>query len=148
VETEKVCVNLSAAELGKLDILVAEGVYVSRTDGVRAALRREFDAHLGVVERHLSGQRQVDSSPAGDYEVVRTFTGVGYTRFDAEILRELILRGQRAEVIGAGIVTFDDDVTPELADGGIHRIRMLGSVRGPKPVLEQLRGRIQRGIGS
>lgn len=39
METEKVCVNLPAAELGKIDVLVAEGLFASRTDLIRAGVR-------------------------------------------------------------------------------------------------------------
>jgi hypothetical protein len=31
METEKVCVNLSAAELGAIDVLVAQGLFTSRS---------------------------------------------------------------------------------------------------------------------
>lgn len=146
METEKVCVNLSATELGKIDVLVAEGVYVSRTDVVRAALRREFDAHHEAIDRHLSAGRLPDPDEPADYRVVRTFTGIGYTRFTTEILEQLVRRGEKAEVLGAGIVTIDDDVTPDLADRSIHRLRMLGSVRASKPVLDRLSDRIHRSL--
>jgi Arc/MetJ-type ribon-helix-helix transcriptional regulator len=147
LETEKVCVNLSAAELGKLDVLVAQGVYVSRTDVVRAALRREFDVHADVIDRHLETSASSPPSKAAGYKVVRTFTGIGYTRFTAEFLEELVRRGEKAEVLGAGIVTIDDDVSPDLADRGIHRLRLLGSVRGPRAVLDRISDRIHRSIG-
>lgn len=40
METEKVCVNLSAAELGTIDVLVAQGLYTSRSDLIRAVCGR------------------------------------------------------------------------------------------------------------
>jgi Arc/MetJ-type ribon-helix-helix transcriptional regulator len=138
--TEKVCVNLSAAELGKLDVLVAEGVYVSRTDVVRAALRREFDVYERVIERHLDSEA-VAARHLPD-KVVRVFTGIGYSRIPADYLEERLARGERIETVCAGIVTFADDVTPELADKTVYSLRILGSVRGPKPVLDRIADRI------
>ena len=45
METEKVCVNLPAAELGKIDVLVAEGLYASRTDVIRSGIRSVLETH-------------------------------------------------------------------------------------------------------
>src|ERR1700752_2958900 len=79
METEKVCVNLSAAELGHLDILVAEGVYVSRTDAVRAALRREFALHQAAIDRHLKASETGTRASRPD-RVVTGFSGIGFSR--------------------------------------------------------------------
>src|SRR3954467_7214353 len=57
VETEKVCVNLPAAELGKIDVLVAEGLYASRTDVIRNGIRLVLDAHPEPVQRLVSEAR-------------------------------------------------------------------------------------------
>lgn len=148
METEKVCVNLSAAELGKLDVLVAEGIYVSRTDAVRAALRREFDAQGPAIERHIAatGAEGLDLAPAErGYTVIQGFTGIGAAFLTAAYLEDLRSRGDRANIVCAGIVTFSQDVTAELADATIHRIRLLGALRGPKDVLDAISDRVHRG---
>ena len=138
METEKVCVNLSAGELGKLDLLVAKGIYVNRTDVVRAALRREFD--LQNWEQEID--RQLGpfdlSMPHGAF-------GIGYFVLRAQELEAAVKKNDKVNVICAGIVTIEDDVTPELADEAIGRLRVLGSLRGPKPVLERLALRTKRG---
>src|SRR5436309_3162323 len=51
METEKVCVNLPAAELGKIDVLVAEGLFASRTDVIRSGIRQVLEAHDETVQR-------------------------------------------------------------------------------------------------
>lgn len=137
METEKVCVNLSADELGRLDLLVSRGVYVNRTDVVRAALRREFQEHdwTDAIAKDL-GREPV--SRLGQL-------GIGYFRITAWQLEQAIEAGERIDVLCAGIVSIDDDVTPELADEGMGSIRILGSLRGPKPVLDRLASRTSKG---
>lgn len=146
METEKVCVNLSAAELGRLDVLVAEGVYVNRTDAVRAALRREFEAHREVIDRHLDAGEDHAGRTSRSDKIMNAFTGIGFAQFSAAFLEECAERGERIQVVGAGIFTFEDDVTPDLADRTVYRLRVLGSVRGPKQVLDRIADRIHRGV--
>ena len=137
METEKVCVNLSAGELGKLDLLVAKGIYVNRTDAIRAALRREFDDldwdH--EMERELGAADR--PGPYGAF-------GIGYFVLRAEDLEAAVAQNDKVNVVCAGIVVIDDDVSPDLADRAIGRLHVFGSLRGPKPVRERLAARTSR----
>jgi hypothetical protein len=137
METEKVCVNLSASELGRLDLLVAHGLYVNRTDAIRAALRREFSEH------DWDDAMSRDFAPS-EKSALGWF-GIGYFKMNRETLENAVAAGEKLQVLGAGIVSIDDDVTPELADQAIGRLRVLGSLRGPKPVLDRLASRTTRG---
>ena len=131
------CVNLSAAELGKLDLLVEKGVYVNRTDAVRAALRREFSDHDWdeIIDRDLvTGPKSKGGS-----------VGIGLLGLTRHSLEEAVAKNEKVDVYCAGIMFITDDVTPDLADRAIGRIRILGSVRARKEVIERLGDRIQRG---
>jgi Arc/MetJ-type ribon-helix-helix transcriptional regulator len=137
VDTEKVCVNLSAAELGKLDLLVEKGLYVNRTDVVRAALRREFAEHDwdAIVDRDLvTGPKSKIGS-----------VGIGLIAITKHQLEEAEARNEKVDAYCAGILIIPNDVSPELADRTISRIRVLGSVRASKDVIDRLGDRIQRG---
>jgi len=128
VETEKVCVNLPAAELGKIDVLVAEGLFASRTDVIRAGIRSVLDAHAQPVERVASfGAR------------------IGYQLLLRSELEEALRLGRRLNLFVVGVLRIQNSVTPELADGAIDRIRIFGAVRGPAEVLARLEPRIVRG---
>lgn len=135
METEKVCVNLSADELGRLDLLVARGVYVNRTDVVRAALRREFREHDwdDAIAKNLA---------EGSHNKLGQL-GIGYFRITADALEQAVSDGHRVDIVCAGIVKIDDDVTPDLAEQGVGKMRILGSLRGPKAVLERLAARAE-----
>jgi hypothetical protein len=60
-------------------------------------------------------------------------------------LEAAVERNEKVTVFCAGILVITNEVTPELADRAIGRIRVLGSVRAPKPVLDVLGDRIHRG---
>ena len=126
METEKVCVNLPAAELGKIDLLVAEGLFASRTDVIRSGIRSILDAHNDTVRR-LPDAR------------------IGYqllTRAELEVARN---NHRRMSIFVVGVLRIQGSVTPELADDAIERIRIFGTVRGPTEVLKRIDDRIIRG---
>ena len=53
-DTEKITINLSVVDLGKIDLLVHEGFYSNRTDFMRAAARRQLDMHAEEVGKSVS----------------------------------------------------------------------------------------------
>jgi len=127
VETEKVCVNLPAAELGKIDVLVAEGLYASRTDVIRNGIRLVLDSHPEPVQRLVQGAR------------------VGYQLLMKSELDEARRTNSRLSLFVVGVLRIQGSVTPELADQTIERIRIFGAVRGPAQVLQRIDERIIRG---
>jgi len=127
METEKVCVNLPAAELGKIDVLVAEGLYASRTDVIRAGIRTVLD------ENHESVRRVVTDARIG-YQLVSKTELEGARR-----------TGVRLNIFVVGVLRIVNGVSPELADQTIERIRIFGSLRATPDVLAVLEDRVIRG---
>lgn len=127
METEKVCVNLPAAELGKIDVLVAEGLYASRTDVIRNGIRTVLEAHDETVQRVVRSAR------------------IGYQLLTRTELEGANRAGARLSLFVVGVLRIQSGVTPELADASIERLRIFGSVRGPAAVLERIEDRIVRG---
>lgn len=127
METEKVCVNLPAAELGKIDVLVAEGLYASRTDVIRSGIRLVLEAHPEPVQRIVPDAR------------------VGYQLLMKSELDEARRSHSRLSLFVVGVLRIQGSVTPELAEQTIERIRIFGAVRGPAEVLRRIDARIIRG---
>jgi len=44
-ETEKITINMSVVDLGKIDLLVQEGLFSNRTDFIRTAIRGQLKSH-------------------------------------------------------------------------------------------------------
>lgn len=128
METEKVCVNLPAAELGKIDVLVAEGLFASRTDVIRSGIRSILQVHDDAVRR-----------------VARPDARIGYQLLMHSELEAARLARRRLNLFVVGVLRIQGSVTPELADAAIEKIRIFGAVRGPDDVLARLEDRIIRG---
>jgi len=122
---EKVTINVGPVDLGKIDLLVSEGLYASRTDLIREAIRRQLERHARVVEELVTRR-----------ELTVGFTY--YSRKDFERFRE---KGQRIRMRIVGMAKLANDITPELADAVIEDISVLGSLRASKPVLEMFKAR-------
>lgn len=126
---EKVTLNLSPVDLGKVDVLVAEGHYANRADFMRTAVRMLLD----------------DRDDAVREAIVRRELTIGYLSHGRKDLERLLERGERLSVRVVGVFRLADDVSPDLADEAIERVRILGSLRAPAAVIERLRPKIERG---
>ena len=129
METEKVCVNLSAAELGTIDVLVAQGLYTSRSDLIRAGVR-------AVTEQHEPAFRRATEHA----------TCFGVMLLGKRDLEHTLRDGKRLKIFVVGILRLDGSITPELADEAIEHIQVLGALRAPEPVLKRLEDRISRNL--
>jgi Arc/MetJ-type ribon-helix-helix transcriptional regulator len=129
METEKVCVNLSGAELGAIDVLVAQGLFTSRSDVIRSGIREVTERHAVALER-----------------VTKHATCIGVMALSRSYLEEVVREGKRLRIVVVGIFRLADDVTPDLADSAIDRAQVLGSVRAPQAVLDRLGDRVARNL--
>lgn len=129
METEKVCVNLSGAELGAIDVLVAQGLYTSRSDVIRAGIREVTARHAVSLER-----------------VTKHATCLGVMALNRDYLEQVVRDGKRLRISVVGIFRLEDNVTPELADQAIERAQVLGSVRAPQAVLARIGDRVSRNL--
>ena len=123
--------NLPAAELGKIDVLVAQGLYSSRTDLIRAGIRRTIDENEDALQRVTTGS-----------------TGIGYMIVTQSELLSARRAGKKLRFFVVGVLRIQSTVSPDLADEAIDHIQIFGSVKGPKAVLDRLGERIIRGFGN
>ncbi|MFN2150149.1 MAG: CopG family transcriptional regulator [Anaerolineales bacterium] len=125
-ETEKITINMSIVDLGKVDLLVQEGFYQNRTDFIRTAIRSQLDKH----------------EPAVQSSVVRNSYGMGIFEYAREDLERWVANGERKSFNIIGMLVINDDVTPELANQAIASMRVRGTLRASEAVKEALKDRI------
>ena len=53
VKMEKLTINLPPIEIGRIDILVEAGYYPSRTEFIRAAIRKTLDSHQDFIDSQI-----------------------------------------------------------------------------------------------
>ena len=129
METEKVCVNLSAAELGAIDVLVAQGLFTTRSDLIRAGIRAITDLHVPTLNR-----------------ATKNATCFGVMLLTPQHLEQVVRQGGRLRVFVVGILRIDSRVTPELADQAIEHVQLLGSLKASAPVVARIEGRVSRNL--
>ena len=126
-DTEKITINLSVVDLGKIDLLVHEGFYSNRTDFMRAAARRQLDMHAEEVGKSVSRNEYM----------------VGVLVHTREGLERRLKKGERLSIRVVGMFVITDDVSPELAEQTIDYVNVLGVFKANKAIRAALEGRIR-----
>lgn len=128
-DTEKITVNMSVVDLGKIDLLVNEGFFSNRTDFIRTAVRRQVDMHAEEVKQ----------------AVVRNEYLVGILIHTRKGLEKRLKQGERVAIRVVGMVIITDDVPPELAAQTIESVYVLGVFKANKAIKTALADRIRQG---
>jgi Arc/MetJ-type ribon-helix-helix transcriptional regulator len=109
-EPEKITINISAVDLGKIDLLVQESLYSNRTDFIRTAIRNLLDKHNLEIQQ----------------SVVRHSYVVGVLSYNKEDFEKYVSKGEKLKITLIGILTFANDITPELASQVVDSIQLRG----------------------
>lgn len=121
-DTEKLTINLTPVDLGRIDVLVDQGLYSTRSDLIRTAVRRLLEEHSEIVERTVVSER----------------FNIGARHFTRRELEEARANGERLRVRVVGLVSFAKDVTPDLVDDVIEHLVVRGALKAPKEVATRL----------
>ena len=124
-ETEKITINLGPVDLGRIDVLVEQGLYSNRTDLIRTAIRNQLDRHEPVVQ---------------ELATRRSFV-LGVMSLDRDDLERTLAEGKRLSVNIIGTLHLADDIDPELARATIKSIVVRGVFRAPKRLKDALADR-------
>lgn len=125
-ETEKITINLGPVDLGRIDVLVEQGLYSNRTDLIRTAIRNLLDRHEPVIEAQKTRWSFV----------------LGSERVSRSTLEEVRAEGRQISLRVIGSLSLADDIDPDLARATIKAIRVRGSFRAPAALREALADRI------
>jgi Arc/MetJ-type ribon-helix-helix transcriptional regulator len=125
-DSEKITINLGFVDLGRIDLLVADGFYANRTDLIRTAIRNQLDRDAEAVKGSVA-RRRLDLGLRH------------YTRADLEAARDA---GMRLDIHVLGLASIAGDVTPELAAATIESVIVLGALHASPAVKAALADRI------
>lgn len=109
-DTEKITINMSAVDLGKIDLLVQEGLYSNRTDFIRTGIRSQLEKHSLEIQQSVSRHSYV----------------IGVLSYDRSDLEKHIAKGERLNISVVGVLHLHDDVTAEVAARAVEFIRVRG----------------------
>ena len=126
-ESEKLTINLGYVDLGRIDLLVQENFYSNRSDFIRAAIRKQLEAHNEVVTQ----------------SVARHTLEVGLRDYTREVLEQHRAAGEVLHIKVVGLARIASDVTPALARATIGSITVLGALQASPEVKSSLADRIR-----
>lgn len=126
-DTEKITINMSAVDLGKVDLLVNEGLYSNRTDFIRTAIRSQLEKHTFEIQQSVTRHSSV--------------IGVlSYSRVDLEKRKQ---KGKKMTFSVIGMLNLQNDIPPELAAEVIEEINVRGIFNASPEVKAALADRIK-----
>jgi len=126
-ETEKITINMSAVDLGKVDLLVNEGLYSNRTDFIRTAIRSQLEKHTFEIQQSVTRHSSV--------------IGVlSYSRADLEKRKQ---KGKKLSFSVVGLLILQPDIPAELAAEVIEEIKVRGMFQASPEVKAALADRMK-----
>jgi Arc/MetJ-type ribon-helix-helix transcriptional regulator len=109
-DTEKITINMSAVDLGKVDLLVQEGLYSNRTDFIRTSIRAQLDKHNLEIQQSIARHSYV----------------IGVLSYDQADLLKRKAKGEKLKLTVLGVLHLQDDISPELAGQVIESVQVRG----------------------
>jgi Arc/MetJ-type ribon-helix-helix transcriptional regulator len=125
-KAEKITVNVGLVDLGRIDLLVAEGFYANRTDFIRMAIRNQLETNTDAITQSVARRTLV----------------LGTDQFSRSRLEALRATGNVVHIRVLGLASVDDDVSVELALATIASVEVLGAFRASRDVKVALASRI------
>jgi Arc/MetJ-type ribon-helix-helix transcriptional regulator len=126
-EPEKITINVSAVDLGKIDLLVQESLYSNRTDFIRTAIRNLLDKHSLEIQQSVTRHSYL----------------IGALAYDKSDLEKRRAMGERIKMILVGVLHLASDITPELAREVIESIQVRGIFHASEEVKAALADRMK-----
>jgi len=121
-DSEKITINMSAVDLGKIDLLVQEGLYSNRTDFIRTAIRNLLDKNSFEVQQ----------------SVLRHSYAIGVFSYSRADLEQFSVKGEKVKITVVGLLHLSDDVSPELAVNAIESVQVHGIFQANESVKSAL----------
>jgi Arc/MetJ-type ribon-helix-helix transcriptional regulator len=126
-DTEKITINMSAVDLGKIDLVVQEGLYSNRTDFIRTAIRNLLDKHNLEIQQSVTRNSYV----------------VGALIYDKTELEKFRSKGEKIKMTIVGFLHLANDISPELARQVVESIQVRGIFHASDEVKAALADRMK-----
>ena len=124
-ETEKITINLGPVDLGRIDVLVEQGLYSNRTDAIRTAIRNLLDRHEPVIQEVST----------------RHSFALGVETYNRADLEKVRAEGKQLALRVVGTLHFASDISPELARATVKSVWIRGVFKAPSDEKQALADR-------
>jgi Arc/MetJ-type ribon-helix-helix transcriptional regulator len=126
-DTEKITINISAVDLGKIDLLVQEGMFSNRTDLIRTAIRSQLDKHNVEIQQ----------------SIIRHAFGIGMFHYGRKDFEKIKASEKKLVVSIIGMLDLSYDITPQLADEVIESVQVRGIFQASEEVKKVIADRMK-----
>jgi Arc/MetJ-type ribon-helix-helix transcriptional regulator len=109
-DSEKITINMNVVDLGKVDLLVEEGVYSNRTDFIRTAIRNLLDKHSFEIQQTVQRHSFV----------------IGVLLYNHVDLERYQVKKEKLNIKVIGVLSLDKDIPVELAAEVIESLQVRG----------------------
>jgi Arc/MetJ-type ribon-helix-helix transcriptional regulator len=124
-EMEKLTINVSPVDLGRIELLVEQGFYANRAEFIRVAIHDQLAKHTDAVREAAARQSLV----------------IGAIALDQKALEQYQKRGERLRLQVVGFASLSDDVSPDLAREVIESVKVHGIFKASPAVKDALKDR-------
>ncbi|MCL2203354.1 MAG: ribbon-helix-helix protein, CopG family [Defluviitaleaceae bacterium] len=122
MKTEKVSVNLSPAELGQIDLLVARGVFDNRSDFMRAAARKTLEGYADSFKQFLEPEHLKEESTSALHRAI------GISFLDQNEIAHMLAKGKKMHIRVIGLLNIAKSITPEQIKETILSCKVYGKL--------------------
>jgi Arc/MetJ-type ribon-helix-helix transcriptional regulator len=126
-DSEKVTINMNVVDLGKVDLLVQEGVYSNRTDFIRTAIRNLLDKHTFEIQQTVSRHSFV----------------IGVLHYNHVDLEKYRAKNEKVNFKVIGLLSLDKRIPVDLALDVIESVRVHGVFHASQELKDALGDRIR-----
>lgn len=131
---EKLTINLPPMDLARIDLLVEAGFYPSRTELIRAAIRTQLDVHQDFISKQMALVIAPFEGEKIEESAETQIGGLGVFSINKDVLKQTVKEGKMLNITVVGMLRIAKDVTPELIDASVAKIRLYGILRAPAKV--------------
>ncbi|MBT9152333.1 MAG: hypothetical protein DDT35_00548 [Firmicutes bacterium] len=136
-DQEKVTINLSIVDLGKMDYLVDQGFYSNRSEFVRTAVRNQLKVHDPVVsDESLRGKMISISTETPE---ARSVWAIGVFKLDKAQVQRHLQSGTKIVIFVVGSLLVDEAITLPMLKETVHSAKVYGSISGQPEVVKFLK---------
>ena len=125
-DSEKITINMSAVDLGKIDLLVQEGLYSNRTDFIRTSIRSQLDKHNFEIQQSVARHSYV----------------IGVLSYSRSDLEKCKAKGEKMRIAILGLLHLHADIDAALAREVIESLQVRGIFTSSEAVKSALADRM------
>jgi Arc/MetJ-type ribon-helix-helix transcriptional regulator len=131
---EKLTINLPPVEIGRIDLLIEGGLYPTRTEFIRSAIRKALDNHEDYLDERVSKLKAEVIGVQGEKNLNTNIFGIGVFSITKEKLTQALKLNEKIKIFVIGLVIMDKKITANLIDKAVEKVRIFGVIKAPKEV--------------